>query len=110
MLLTVVFYVVLNCTNINSCAINTITLGTKFEVNILSSISKLQILLLPHGGASIAGKTKADDSSELYPSHTKKASLMISSPKDDHLPLYVPLALLRGFFSHEPQMAVNFKR
>lgn len=35
---------------------------------------------------------------------------MISSPNDDHLPLCVPLALLLGFFSHEPQMAVNFKQ
>ena len=35
---------------------------------------------------------------------------MISSPNNDHLPLCVPLALLLGLFSLEPQMAVNFKK
>lgn len=76
--LTVVFYVVLNCTNLNSRDINVITLGTKFEIYILPSISKLQILLLPHGGAIIARK-HTQDNSEFCPSHTQKASAIIKS-------------------------------
>lgn len=71
MFLTVVFCVVLNCTNLNSRDINVITLDIKFEIYILPSISKLQILLLPHGGAIIARKIHTGQFRILSLTHAK---------------------------------------